>query len=105
MAKPIHVMADVCRARILAWWNARETQPLRAQHWKTRCLVLLTSAQAMSVLGHCLWMLGQIDGQSHDKAHRWIGFVQGVMWMTGVATINQMKDDNRSEQCDTKENG
>ncbi len=29
-----------------------------------------------------------------EKAMRWLGFVQGVLWSTGVRTIDQMRKDN-----------
>jgi hypothetical protein len=31
-----------------------------------------------------------------EKAHRWLGFVQGVLWTQGIFTIDQLRDDNRS---------
>ncbi|HVI42704.1 MAG TPA: hypothetical protein VM577_18890 [Anaerovoracaceae bacterium] len=46
---------------------------------------------------HLLWMIeeilnGNVDG---EKAHRWIGFIQGVLWDDCYFTIEQMKDHNR----------
>jgi hypothetical protein len=37
---------------------------------------------------HLLWMLGQVEqGKVEgDKAHRWIGFVQGALVTKGLAT-------------------
>jgi hypothetical protein len=29
-----------------------------------------------------------------EKAMRWLGFIQGVLWSTGVRTIDQMREDN-----------
>jgi len=31
-----------------------------------------------------------------DKANRWLGFLQGVFWMQGTYTLEQMKDQNRT---------
>lgn len=48
---------------------------------------------------HLSWMCCEIEKFANedkfDKANRWIGFIQGVMWITGRATIDQMRDDNR----------
>lgn len=30
-----------------------------------------------------------------EKAMRWLGFVQGVLWVIGIRSIDDMKDDNR----------
>jgi len=35
------------------------------------------------------------DMDEEGKAMRWLCFVQGVLWMTGRRTIDQMRDDNR----------
>ena len=42
------------------------------------------------------WDLGDtVDG---DKINRWLGFVQGVLWTTGVYTIDDMRDHNRQKE-------
>ena len=48
---------------------------------------------------HILWMLWQIpqfieEGRK-EKAGRWLGFVQGVLWAEDVYTIEEMKEHNR----------
>ena len=57
---------------------------------------LLPSAQ--TGLKHALWMCGEVRRQvmagQVDKAMRWLGFVQGVLWMAGVSTIDSMREDN-----------
>jgi hypothetical protein len=30
-----------------------------------------------------------------DKAMRWLGFVQGVLWMAGVYSLHEMQNHNR----------
>jgi len=30
-----------------------------------------------------------------EKTMRWLGFVQGVLWVYGVYTLEQLKADNR----------
>jgi hypothetical protein len=53
-------------------------------------------------LQHSLWMLEEMgtwnleDPIFWEKSNRWLGFVQGLLWMTGVYTIPQMADHNRS---------
>lgn len=32
-----------------------------------------------------------------EKAHRWLGFIQGVLWMAGVFTLDELKE--HSHQC------
>lgn len=51
-------------------------------------------------LSHIHWMcteaIGFVKEERIEKAMRWLGFIQGVLWMNGVYTIEQMKDHNRS---------
>lgn len=50
-------------------------------------------------LRHALWMTRELrkhlSGGKVEKAMRWLGFVQGVLWSLGVVSIEEMKDDNR----------
>jgi len=50
-------------------------------------------------LAHALWMCETIlDHLGHgltSKAERWLCFVQGVLWVTGLSSIDSMRDDNR----------
>jgi hypothetical protein len=34
--------------------------------------------------------------EAWDKANRWLGFMQGVFWMNGTFTLDQMREHNRS---------
>jgi len=48
-------------------------------------------------LGHARWMCEEIANMTDiEKAMRWLGFVQGVLWVTGRRTIDKMRDDNRA---------
>lgn len=59
-------------------------------------------------LRHTHSMLGRMEGfldnyesevGSHkdwDKFNRWLGFMQGVFWLTGTYTLNEMRDHNRT---------
>jgi hypothetical protein len=48
---------------------------------------------------HIWWMCYEIvrfvDEGQIEKANRWLGFVQGVLWFMGDKTIREMRDDNR----------
>lgn len=51
---------------------------------------------------HAAWMLDEMGEwdieEKWEKVNRWLGFVQGILWMTGVYTIPQMADHNRSPE-------
>jgi len=54
-----------------------------------------------AALQHVKWMVSELpgmimDGQI-DKAHRWLGFVQGVLWREGLASINDLRAMNTQE--------
>lgn len=48
---------------------------------------------------HVAWMLGEIKGQiaanEIEKAMRWLGFVQGVLWTYGWYALDEMREQNR----------
>lgn len=48
-------------------------------------------------LAHARWMCQEaLTFTEHkDKAMRWLCFIQGVLWMTGLASIDGLRDDNR----------
>lgn len=42
--------------------------------------------------GHLLWMLHTVTGWGNtEKAHRWLGYAQGLAVMLGLCTLEQMK--------------
>lgn len=47
---------------------------------------------------HIAWMLNKIaDGSvSGEKAHRWLGYTQGVVCCLGVATLQDVKSINHN---------
>ena len=51
-------------------------------------------------LEHVAWMCGEIlralDGGDREKAMRWLGFTQGVLWAHGVYAVNEMREQNRA---------
>lgn len=59
------------------------------------------AARARS-LKHCKWMLNQMrsfirEGR-FDKVQRWLGFIQGALWATGVGSIDNFKEMNRKKE-------
>lgn len=50
-------------------------------------------------LDHAVWMCEQIfdfvKQSEWEKAARWLGFIQGVLYSHDIRTIDQMRDDNR----------
>jgi len=52
-----------------------------------------------SVLAHCAGMLGKIrefvkEGRI-EKAFRWLGFMQGCLWVTGYYSLEDLMNHNR----------
>lgn len=52
-------------------------------------------------LAHIAAMLDRIDilieKEQTEKYFRWLGFIQGVLWVCGIYSIYELKDDNRSK--------
>lgn len=61
---------------------------------------------AQDVINQVLWMCDQIDDMlihnNVDKSMRWLGFIQGILWITGVKTIDEMREDNREKLLEAK---
>jgi hypothetical protein len=50
-----------------------------------------------AALSHARWMCQQVALMDDvGKSMRWLGFIQGILWVTGRRTIDEMRDDNRS---------
>lgn len=54
------------------------------------------SPEASEALSHCRWMLERMElmarGNETHKLDRWLGFIQGVMWMCGHYTVNELRE-------------
>lgn len=52
-------------------------------------------------LQHVAWMCQEIrkfaQDNDLDRANRWLGFAQGVLWSEGLYTIADMREHNRSK--------
>ena len=51
-------------------------------------------------LEHVAWMCGGIlaalGAGDREKASRWLGFAQGVLWAHGVYAVNELREQNRA---------
>lgn len=53
------------------------------------------------ILNHLAWMCEKgiilAEEESLDKAFRWLGFVQGVLWALNIYPIHDLKNHNRPD--------
>jgi hypothetical protein len=53
---------------------------------------------ALAALSHCFAMLDEVDAFIREgrieKAFRWLGFIQGCLWTSGVYSIEELKAHN-----------
>jgi hypothetical protein len=66
----------------------------------TSMKVYPTSTESwVAVACHLLHVAGRIEEFINqgdiEKAMRWLGFLQGSLWVLGIQTIDQMRDANR----------
>ena len=84
-------------AKVIAIIETCEARLEGVQACRNRSSGIIPSSD--TALGHAAWMCEQVrvfasEGKI-DKANRWIGFIQGTLWMAGRATIDEMREDNR----------
>ncbi len=62
----------------------------------------ITPPRGNESLAHVLSALDKMEGFIREgqtnKFSRWLGFVQGVLWTTGIYCIDELKDHNRSAE-------
>jgi len=55
-----------------------------------------------AALAHCYYMINQMENfveeKRIEKVFRWLGFVQGILWMTEQYTIDELKNHNRPDK-------
>ena len=65
-------------------------------NFHTRKLILKKVA-----LAHCHRMLDQMEqfvAEGHpEKTFRWLGFIQGVLWLSGCYTLEELKNHNHPD--------
>lgn len=53
-------------------------------------------------LAHLLQMLDQmevfLEEGRREKTHRWLGFIQGVLWVLRINTLEELKNHNRPSE-------
>jgi hypothetical protein len=51
-------------------------------------------------LEHAAWMCTEvqkaIDAGERERAMRWFGFLQGVLWAHGIYAVNELREQNRA---------
>ena len=48
-------------------------------------------------LDHIKFMLDNLP-EDMEKANRWLGFIQGVLWTRGIYTIDDMREHNTAKK-------
>lgn len=80
---------DACRREVRLSVDAERADP-------TRCYTY-----APPILKHVCWMCIEgkklVDEGRIEKAMRWLGFVQGVLFARGLVSIEQLKNTNKPE--------
>lgn len=63
---------------------------------------LVGPRQGEDVLAHCCGMLPKIELFIHEgkigKAKRWLGFIQGCLWTSGIYTLTNLMNHNRPDE-------
>lgn len=62
--------------------------------------IVAPSGITREMTAHALYCCSQIRefiASGHlEKAHRWLGFVQGVLWVSGLYSIEELREHNTS---------
>jgi len=57
-----------------------------------------TRPKTLDAIRHAHWMVEELllalEGMPEDKLNRWFGFIQGVLWATGIFSIDEMRAHN-----------
>lgn len=83
---------------------------LGRSHYRPERLDAAATPTLTQAVCHALWMCDEMgarldvhpacdpgaDPSAEGKANRWLGFVQGVLWVAGLRTVAAMRDDNRA---------
>ncbi len=52
-----------------------------------------------TALGHAVFMCTEVKAlirlDKMEKAHRWLGFIQAILWTQGIYTIDEMRKHNQ----------
>lgn len=89
---------DIATARIHV---SHEVAAQHAAWMAAQAIDFIKEAQALDErLGASTWpaevpTLMDKSRSRREKAHRWLGFIQGVFWMSGVFTLDELKEHSR----------
>jgi hypothetical protein len=71
------------------------------KHFRGQSLMAIKSV----VQDHLAWMIGELEGAPSvtgphassllAKEERWLGFIQGVLWTIGLASIDELREMNK----------
>ncbi len=96
--------------------DLQERYPMRVRRADTEDRGKPSTDQAMD---HILWMLGEMKKMEADlpdpspmgfpmkveKLMRWLGFIQGALWVLGFYSIDEMREHNRKLYVVANEEG
>jgi hypothetical protein len=71
------------------------------QRWPAECPLPEDSTADVTALRHALWLAAEArtwGAERIEKKFRWLGFIQGILWMTGESTIEAAKNANKPEE-------
>lgn len=61
--------------------------------------LLNLNSDRIKILRHCYYMLDEMEEFVREgrmeKCFRWLGFIQGVLLVSGLFTLNELKDHSR----------
>ena len=94
---------------ILAAYDAKlsNVEPYSRQHGNNdRVWVLFqtepnTEKNQRGILAQCRWMIHRLQAGEPDletKRQRWFGFIQGLLWVAGKYSIDEMRDHNAGRE-------
>ncbi len=98
----LNMTPDKCREVIAIYReNLEEIAGNKADFPHDDCVRL---DQGLEAEQHCLGMLDKmevfIDEGRMDKVYRWLGFLQGVLWMRGLYTLTELMNHNKKDEKD-----
>lgn len=96
--------------RVLACYRGLITSSSKPVPYQPLRLDAAAQPTLFQAVCHALWMCDEMGGRlaahsvsdpgadpaAEGKANRWLGFVQGVLWVAGLRTVAAMRDDNRT---------
>lgn len=79
--------------KVVTTYEKKLSELLKTDRWEGN--TQLTHAQGM-----CAQILDLIKDDEREKAMRWLGFLQGVLYCNGIFTIDEMREHNRVTKKD-----